>query len=159
MVTKEELKKMLVGRRILYTMTLSSQVPPLEAEVLEISPSGNYIKLQRLDGPCTWEVVSTIYIADVLDEGGLSDTRARWIPPMQAAYWYIDEAGEVQTAAWSDNSDDRKRFSFGNIFKNYQQAEALRNKIKRALYTFHRIEATPEAASAAPEAPGNNTKT
>jgi hypothetical protein len=49
MVTKEELKKMLVGKRVLYTMTLSSQVPPIEAEVLEISPSGNYIKLQRME--------------------------------------------------------------------------------------------------------------
>jgi hypothetical protein len=157
MVTKEELKKMLVGKRILYTMTLSSQVPPLEAEVLEISPSGNYIKLQRLDGPCTWEVVSTIYIADVLDEGGLSDMRARWIPAMNAAYWYIDETGEVQTAGWSDNSDDRKRFSFGNIFKSYQQAEALRNKIKRALFTFHRIEATPDVVSTAPDTAKNNS--
>jgi hypothetical protein len=156
MVTKEELKKMLVGKRILYTMTLSSQVPPIEAEVLEISPSGNYIKLQRMDGPCTWEVVSTIYIADVLDEGGFVDMRPRWIPAMNAAYWYIDEAGDVQSAAWSDNSDDRKRFSYGNIFKNYQQAEALRNKTKRALFTFHRIEATPEAASTAPETGKNN---
>jgi hypothetical protein len=157
MVTKEELKKMLVGKRVLYTMTLSSQVPPIEAEVLEISPSGNYIKLQRLDGPCTWEVVSTIYIADVLDEGGLSDMRARWIPVTDTAYYYIDEAGEVQTAGWTDSSADRKRFSYGNVFKNYQQAEALRNKIKRALFTFHRIEATPEAAAPAPETAKNNS--
>ena len=156
MVTKEELKKMLVGKRVLYTMTLSTQVPPIEAEVLEISPSGNYIKLQRMDGPCTWEVVSTIYIADVLDEGGFVDMRARWIPAIQAAYWYIDERGEVQSSAWIDNSDDRKRFSFGNIFKNYQQAEALRNKIKRALFAFHRVEGMQEEV--VPEQDAGNDK-
>ena len=158
MVTKEELKKMLIGKRILYTMTLSSQVPPYEAEVLEISPSGNYIKLQRMDGLCTWEVVSSIYIADVLDEAGLTDFRARWIPALNEAYWYIEEGGEVATAGWSDNSSDRRRFSFGNVFKNFQQAEALRDKVKRALYAFHRIELSKEFVSKEKETVNNKEK-
>ncbi len=144
MVTKEELKKMLVGKRILYTMTLSSQVPPVEAEVLEISPSGNYIKLQRMDGPCTWEVVSSIYIADVLEEGGFLDFKARWIPTQNETYWYLDDRGDVKSSGWRDTDADRGRFSFGNVFKNYQQAEGFSNKIKRALFTFHRSEATRE---------------
>lgn len=147
MVTKEELKKMLLGKRVLYTMTLSTQVPPIEAEVLEISPSGNYIKLQKMDGQCSWEIVSSIYIADVLDEEGYLEVKARWIPALNETYWCIDEFGEVRSLVWSDSSDDRKRFVYGNAFKNYQQAEGFRDKFKRALLNFHRMEAMKTAVS------------
>jgi hypothetical protein len=152
MVTKEELKKMLLGKRVLYTMTLSTQVPPIEAEVLEISPSGNYIKLQKIDGQCSWEIVSSIYIADVLDEEGYLEVKARWIPALNETYWYIDEFGEVRSLGWSDSSDDRKRFAYGNAFKNYQQAEGFRDKFKRALFNFHRMEAMKTIVSKEREA-------
>jgi hypothetical protein len=157
MVTKEELKKMLLGKRVLYTMTLSSQVPPIEAEVLEISPSGNYIKLQRMDGACTWEVVSSIYIADVLDEGGLVDFKSRWIPARNETYWYIDENGDIKSSPWSDNVSDRSRFSFGNIFQINQQAEGFRNKIQRAFLIFHRSEATKDVAAKEKEQANNKS--
>ncbi len=147
MVTKEELKKMLLGKRVLYTMTLSTQVPPVEAEVLEISPSGNYIKLQKMDGQCSWEIVSSIYIADVLDEEGHLEMKARWIPALDETYWFIDEFGDVRSSAWRDSSDDRRRFAYGNTLKNYQQAEGFRDKFKRALFNFHRTEAMKSAAS------------
>jgi len=152
MVTKEELKKMLLGKRVLYTMTLSTQVPPIEAEVLEISPSGNYIKLQKMDGHCSWEIVSSIYIADVLDDEGYLEVKARWIPALNETYWYIDEFGEVRSLGWSDSSDDRKRFAYGNAFKNYQQAEGFRDKFKRALFNFHRMEAMKTIVSKEREA-------
>mgnify|MGYP005840581017 CR=1 FL=1 len=152
MVTKEELKKMLLGKRVLYTMTLSTQVPPIEAEVLEISPSGNYIKLQKMDGQCSWEIVSSIYIADVLDEEGYLEVKARWIPDLNETYWYIDEFGEVCSLGWSDSSDDRKRFAYGNAFKHYQQAEGFRDKFKRALFNFHRMEAMKTIVSKEREA-------
>jgi hypothetical protein len=147
MVTKEELTKMLLGKRVLYTMTLSTQVPPIEAEVLEISPSGNYIKLQKMDGQCGWEIVSSIYIADVLDEEGYPDIKGRWIPALNETYWYIDEAGEVASFGWSDSSNDRKRFAYGNTFKSYQQAEGFKDKFKRALFNFHRMEAMETAVT------------
>jgi hypothetical protein len=147
MVTKEELKKMLLGKRVLYTMTLSTQVPPIEAEVLEISPSGNYIKLQKMDGQCSWEIVSSIYIADVLEEEGYLEVKARWIPALSETYWYIDEAGEVASAGWSDSSNDRRRFAYGNAFKSFQQAEGFKDRFKRALLNFHRMEAMKTVVS------------
>jgi len=147
MVTKEELKKMLLGKRVLYTMTLSTQVPPIEAEVLEISPSGNYIKLQKMDGQCSWEIVSSIYIADVLEEEGYLEVKARWIPSLNETYWYIDEAGEITSSGWSDSSNDRRRFAYGNAFKSFQQAEGFKDKFKRALFNFHRMEAMKTAVS------------
>jgi hypothetical protein len=156
MVTKEELKKMLLGKRVLYTMTLSTQVPPIEAEVLEISPSGNYIKLQRMDGACTWEVVNTIYIADVLDEGGLVDFKSRWIPAHNESYWYIDENGEIKSSPWTDSAADRTRFSFGNTFQIFQQAEGFRNKIQRAFLIFHRAEATKDIVAKEKTQANNN---
>jgi hypothetical protein len=145
-VTKEELKKMLLGKRVLYTMTLSTQVPPIEAEVLEISPSGNYIKLQKMDGQCSWEIVNSIYIADVLEEGYL-ELKARWIPALNETYWHIDEAGEIASSTWSDSSNDRRRFDYGNAFKSFQQAEGFKDKFKRALFDFHRMEAMKAAVN------------
>jgi hypothetical protein len=155
MVTKEELKKILLGKRVLFTMTLSTQVPPIEAEVLEISPSGNYIKLQKMDGQCSWEIVSSIYIADVLEEEGYMEVKARWIPALNEIYWYIDEVGEVASSGWSDNSNDRKRFAYGNVFKNYQQAEGFKDKFKRALFNFHRMEAMQTTVSREKEMANN----
>jgi len=144
---QRRIEKMLLGKRVLYTMTLSTQVPPIEAEVLEISPSGNYIKLQKMDGQCSWEIVSSIYIADVLDEEGCLEVKARWIPALNETYWYIDEAGEVASSAWSDSSNDRRRFAYGNAFNSFQQAEGFKDKFKRALFNFHRMEAMKTAVS------------
>jgi hypothetical protein len=155
MVTKEELKKMLLGKRVLYTMTLSTQVPPIEAEVLEISPSGNYIKLQKMDGQCSWEIVSSIYIADVLDDEGYLEVKARWIPVLNETYWHIDEAGEVASSVWSDSNNDKKRFAYGNVFKNYQQAESFKDKFKKALFNFHRMEAMNTGVSKEKEQANN----
>ena len=58
-------------------------------------------------------------------------------------------------SAWSDSSNDRRRFDYGNAFKSFQQAEGFKDKFKRALFDFHRMEAMKAAVNKEKDLPNH----
>jgi len=59
-----------VGKRILYKV--GSFPSPYEATVVEVSPSGEYVKLKLVGGDERWRCCLDISVVEVLDKGGCS---------------------------------------------------------------------------------------
>lgn len=53
-----------------------------------------------------------------------------WIPAEEERYWWIDEEGYVDWAAWCGYTDDERRLSIGNVFKTEKEAEFEVERLK-----------------------------
>lgn len=58
----------------------------------------------------------------------------KWKPECEGEeYFYISDAGIVLRETWKNSSDDNWRYTFGNCFKTYCEAEKVKYKFEKIL--------------------------
>lgn len=64
-------------------------------------------------------------------------TSERWMPSIEAEYWYITDTGVVENNRWERDHFDTDRWEIGNVFRTKPEAEHAREKLAEVLRRFH----------------------
>jgi len=57
----------------------------------------------------------------------------RWKPEKDKIYYFIGTVGSILTMPWAEDSIDRSRLKFGNVFATEREAQAALRRVKLAL--------------------------
>ena len=64
-------------------------------------------------------------------------TSERWMPSLEAEYWYITDTGVVESNRWEGDHFDTDRWEIGNVFRTKPEAEHAREKLTEVLLICH----------------------
>src|SRR4051794_20465913 len=56
-------------------------------------------------------------------------TSERWMPSIEAEYWYITDTGVIENNRWESDHFDTNRWEIGNVFRTKPEAEHAREKL------------------------------
>src|SRR5437588_12550622 len=73
-------------------------------------------------------------------------TSERWIPSLEAEYWYITDTGVVESNRWEGDHFDTDRWKIGNVFRTKPEAEYARERLTEVLLICHQEHASPRMA-------------